>query len=109
MSGTSVTQLVNALLDRAELEHPGIEYSITMASQNTLLLPKDNDVLRRQVNGRDGYYRGHVYRDVLINDMPIDGDLIIAGPVVGTIPEADRAATYYGQLSTAVISTEPPQ
>lgn len=66
---TSATQLVDAILDDAGQAHPDIEYTIMLARENALLLDKDASRLHRTVNGRDGYYAGHVYRDTLVNDF----------------------------------------
>lgn len=105
---TPVQQLVDAVLDHAQTQHPGAEFGITLA--NALLLPKDTDKLVRG----SGYYRGHVYRDCLVTEVPTQetapiDHLVVVMPVAGTSAEADSAATYYGDLRTGAISTDLPE
>jgi hypothetical protein len=102
--------LVDEMLDEAEAAHPGVEYAITLAGAQTLVLPRHSTKLEREVNGREGAYNVHVYRDSgvtgVLGDYP--DWLVSVGPVVGTIPEADKAKRYYGDLRSGTFSTELP-
>lgn len=60
---SALAALVDAMLDHARSSHPGAEWTITLDVSDALRLPKDSDKLFREVDGRLGYYRGHVYRD----------------------------------------------
>jgi len=97
-----VQQMVDALIDRARAEHPGVEFSIFISPQESLLLPKDGDKLwRPDDQGRMGYYNGHVYRDCLVE--PIGGDDVVA------LVALDLAApTYYGLLITGEVTMTSP-
>lgn len=112
---TSVHQLVDQVLDAAQAAHPGAEFGITLSLANALSLPKHADKLfRENANGQMGYYRGHVYRDCLVTEIPnVDPApidiLVTATPVSGTSPEADRAESYYGDLRTGTVSTALPE
>lgn len=114
MTGVTVHQLVDQVLDAAQAAHPGVEFGITLSLANALLLPKHSDKLwRKNARGGEGYYTGHVYRDCLVTEIPnvepapIDF-LVIVSPVYGTSPEAERAVTYYGDLRTGAIATTLP-
>ncbi len=114
MTMPTLHQLVDQVLDTAQAAHPGVEFGITLSLANALLLPKDSDKLWRKDNdGRDNYYRGHVYRDCLVNEVPnVDPapiDFLVAvTPVYGTSPEAEHAVAYYGDLRTGAIATTLP-
>lgn len=114
MTGVIVQQLVDQVLDTAQAAHPGAEFSITLSLDNALRLPKESDKLwRKDADGREGYYSGHVYRDCLVQEVPsvepgpIDF-LVIVSPVHGTSPEVEHAVTYYGDLRTGAIATTLP-
>lgn len=96
MSTQPVQRLVDALLDRARTEHPGVEFSIFTSPQDSLLLPKEGDKL-----WRGGYYAGHVYRDCLVE--PMGGD-----DVVALVALDGAAPTYYGLLRTGEVTTTSP-
>lgn len=57
---TAVTQLVDQMLDAAAQAHLGVEYTIMLAQENSLLLQREAERLYRTVNGRFGYYAGDV-------------------------------------------------
>lgn len=100
MTKTAVTQLVDRMLDAAAQAHPGVEYSIMLAKENTVLLHKDADELWRTVNGRLGTYAGHVYRDTLVDGFEeMIPHLIIVGPVDG-----GDETSYYGDLRNSAFT-----
>lgn len=111
---TDVQQLVDRMLDEAQAAHPGVEFGITLSLANALLLPKEGDKLwREDSQGRMGYYRGHVYRDCLVDEVPNVGAapidyLVIVSPVYGTSDAAEEAEPYYGDLRTGAISGNLP-
>lgn len=111
---TAVQELVDQVLDVARSAHSGAEFGITLSLANALMLPKEADKLwRPDANGRAGYYKGHVYRDALVTEIPetepapIDY-LVIVSPVRGTSDAADIAETYFGDLRTGTIGTSLP-
>jgi hypothetical protein len=104
----AVQRLVDAMVDAAAAAHPAIRHSITLSPENSLLLPRDARELRRTVEGVDGAYRGHVYRDCIVWDQPVLDYLVIVQPVVGRDVETARAPTYFGDLRTGAFGTEPP-
>ncbi len=109
MERTPVHSLVDAMLDEAERTHPGIEYTVILSAENSLLLPLHSTELRREIDGIDGYYRTHVYRDTEVFAVPEMIDwLVTAAPLLGRIPEAARATDYYGDLRTGEFGTTPP-
>ncbi|HPU40769.1 MAG TPA: hypothetical protein PLS63_14455 [Microthrixaceae bacterium] len=115
MTGVTVQQLVDQVLDTAQAAHPGVEFGITLSLANALLLQKDSDKLwRKDADGREGYYSGHVYRDCLVDEIPSEEPapidfLVIVSPVYGTSSEAEQAVTYYGDLRTGAIATDLPE
>ncbi|QBE49613.1 hypothetical protein [Leucobacter triazinivorans] len=79
MTGVTVQQLVDQVLDTAQAAHPGVEFGITLSLANALLLQKDSDKLwRKDADGREGYYSGHVYRDCLVDEIPSEEPAPIA-------------------------------
>lgn len=89
------------MLDHARSSHPGAEWTLT----STLLLPMDSDKLFREVDGRLGYYRGHVYRDCLVVEI----ELIERYADTVTLSSDTRdAPSYYGDLRTGTFSTDLP-
>lgn len=114
MTGVTVQQLVDQVLDTAQAAHPSVEFGITLSLANALLLQKDSDKLwRKDADGREGYYSGHVYRDCLVDEIPSEEPapidfLVIVSPVYGTSSEAEQAVTYYGDLRTGAIATTLP-
>lgn len=114
MTGATVQQLVDQVLDTAQAAHPGVEFGIALSLANALLLPKDSNKLwRKDADGRQNYYRGHVYRDCLVNGIPGEEPapidfLVIVSPVYGTSPEAEQAVAYYGDLRSGAIATTLP-
>src|SRR3546814_20380615 len=84
MSGarTHVQRLVDAMLDAAQSAEPKAEHSITLTPENSLLLPIHDTELSRIVDGVDGAYRGHVYRDCMVWHQPVLEQLVIVTPVV---------------------------
>ena len=104
MSSTILQQLVDELLDRARSEHPKVEFVIVVSSANSLLLPKHADRLERSRSGAPGFYRGHVYRDAMVEATPDWPDLDTSAwlsPVQG--PGSPAAPTYRGDLNTGQI------
>jgi hypothetical protein len=104
---STVQELVDAMLQRAQTQHPQAEYSIIMAAEQTLLLPRHADQLWRIVNGRLGYYRCHVNRDHEVVAMPFEeDDLVLLSPLqtVGQRTPASIAPTYTGNLTTGAVS-----
>lgn len=105
MSSIVLQQLVDEMLDRASREHPNVEFVIVVSSANSLLLPKHADRLGRSRGGAPGFYRGHVYRDAMVEATP-DGPGLDTGawlsPVQG--PGSPAAPTYRGDLSTGKIT-----
>lgn len=97
------------MLDTAQAAHPGVEFGIALSLANALLLPKDSNKLwRKDADGRQNYYRGHVYRDCLVNGIPGEEPapidfLVIVSPVYGTSPEAEQAVAYYGDLRSGAL------
>lgn len=104
-------RLVDRALDAAQAAYPGIEFGITMSATNTLLLPKHDDRVWRTVEGRVGYYKGHVYRDCLVDGFETGADdalnfLIIVSPVDGL--ELANVDTYFIDLRSEELSTALP-
>ncbi len=54
-------------------------------------------------------YRGHVYRDCMVSDQPVVDHLVIVQPVVGRVVEDAHGPSYFGDLRTAPLGTEPSQ
>ncbi len=103
---TALQQLVDAMLERARWEHPGVEFSIVLNNANSLLLPMDADQLDRARDGVPGFYRGHVYRNALVESTPSGPDLDTTAwlsPVQGT--GAESAPLYRVDLDSGEIST----
>lgn len=98
-----VAEVLDAMLDRVRAEHPGVEWSITVAEEQAARVPVDGNKLWRAVNGRMGYYAGHVYRDCLVDVLPMKPWFLFITPV----DEHDVDALY-GDLRTGVIATTPP-
>lgn len=98
-----VEQVLDAMLDQATAAHPGVEWSITVAEEQAARIPVHSTKLWREVNGRMGYYAGHVYRDCLVDAMPLKPWLLY-------LAAADDATedTYYGDLRTGIVSAAPP-
>jgi hypothetical protein len=105
---STAQELVDAMLLEAHAAHPGIEYSITMAPEHTLLLPKHAGYLERELDGTAAAYRSHVYRDCMVWPMPIPDWMIAITPVTGRIPEAAAAHAYYGDLRTGEVQAVAP-
>lgn len=106
-----VQVLVDAMIDEAETKHPGVEYTIVVDQNVSLLLPRDADRLHRTVDGHAGHYRGHVYRDRMVEPTPMSDDytwLVVLSPVAGGTGD-QHPATYYGDLRTGHVATELPQ
>lgn len=78
---TAIQEIVDAMLDEAHTAHPGFEFSIAMTDENTLLLPKHADFLEREVDGVEGAYRSHVYRDCMVWSQRVPDWMIIITPV----------------------------
>jgi len=106
---THVQRLVDAMLDAAQAADPRTEHSITLTPENSLLLPIHANELPRIVDGVDGAYRGHVYRDCMVWDQPVLDHLVIVQPVVGRVTEDSHGPTYFGDLRSGTFGTEPPQ
>lgn len=95
--------LVDALLARAQHEHPDVpEWSITLEQAESLLIPRHADKLFRTVGGAAGYYSGHVYRDMLIRGVPDWPSDWIA---LNSLTTSDA---YYGHLTDGTIATSSP-
>jgi hypothetical protein len=92
-----VQQLVDAMIDRARTEHPDIEFTVFISAADSLRLPRHSTRLWRD----GGYYTGHVYRDLLVEDLGRDD-------VVGLVAHDRAAPTYYGILATGAVTTESP-
>lgn len=105
---TPVQQLVDTMLDTAETADPRTEHSITLTPENSLLLPIHATELPRIVDGVDGAYRGHVYRNCMVWDQPVLDHLVVVQPVVGRAPEDSQGPTYFGDLRVGTFGTEPP-
>lgn len=100
-----VKKMTDELLTRARGRHPGVEFSIAIDQALSLLLPKTADRLYRTVNGRLGYYAGHVYDDALVeatNHPAQQADLITVVPV----DDAD-VPRWQGDLRTGRITSLP--
>src|SRR3546814_14064535 len=74
------------MLDAAQSAEPKAEHSITLTPENSLLLPIHDTELSRIVDGVDGAYRGHVYRDCMVWHQPALAHLVIVTPVVAGSP-----------------------
>ncbi|MBN9176368.1 hypothetical protein [Microbacterium sp.] len=105
---TYVQRLVDAMLDAAQSAAPKAEHSITLTPENSLLLPIHATELPRIVDGVDGAYRGHVYRDCMVWDQLVLDHLVIVTPVVGRVTEDSHGPTYFGDLRSGTFGTEPP-
>lgn len=97
-----VQRMTDELLARARRRHPGVEFSIAIDQALSLLLPKTADRLYRTINGRLGYYAGHVYSDALVeatDHPPQHADLITVVPVDADVP------MWQGDLRSGRISS----
>lgn len=84
-------RLVDVMLDQVETAHPGIAYSITLAPENALLLPRENwDT-----------YRGRM----VWSSTSVDEYLVLLSPTTLGPPSAP---TYYGDLRAGTFSTTTP-
>ena len=104
---SAIQELVDAMLQRSQAEHPLVEFTIMVSTEQSLLLPMDSDQLWRSVNGRLGYFRGHVYRDHEVIPMPLtDETLVMLCPLetVGKVTPASAAPTYIGNLATGAVT-----
>ena len=104
---SAIQELVDAMLQRSQAEHPLTEYTIMVSAEQSLLLPRDSDQLWRSVNGRLGYFRCHVYRDHEVVAMPlVDESLVLLCPLqtAGKVTPASAAPTYVGDLATGAVS-----
>lgn len=112
--GNTVQQLVDRAIDLARAAHPGVEYGIGISLANAFNLPKHDDRIYDEVDGRPGYIKGYVYRDCLVNAIPAgEGDapidfLIFLSPVAGKSPAGDSADHYYIDLRSGTITTAMP-
>jgi len=94
---TAVQRLVDAMLDRAERDCPGVEFMIWLPSLESLLLPRDGD--------RVGYHGAAVprvmqrrYRGRRIQAFDHSGALTVwVSPACGG-PAPPQAPTYVGDL-----------
>lgn len=105
---TALQQLVDEALDRAHLENPLIEYVIVLTNVNSLLLPRHAEQLERTVSGVHGFYRGHVYRDTLVEPSPLGPDfdhLAWLEPTAG--PGVGQAPAYRADLRTGHVTAVP--
>lgn len=102
-------RLVDELLDRARAEHPRTEFVIVLSNANSLLLPKDGGRLERRRGGAAGFYRGHVYRDTLV-EASADGPNLDTSAWLSPVqaPGAPEAPTYRADLMTGQITTTGP-
>jgi hypothetical protein len=83
------------------------EYTIMVAAEQSLLLPRDSDQLWRSVNGQLGYFRCRVYRDHEVVAMPLtDESLVVLCPLqtAGQVTPASVAPTYIGNLAPGAVS-----
>lgn len=102
---TALQLVVDDMLDRARAAHPGVEFVIVVSNANSLLLPKHGDRLERTSDDRQGFYRGHVYRDAMVEATPDGPDLDAAAwlsPVQA--PGSLGVPTYRGDLRTGQIT-----
>lgn len=84
-----VQRMTDELLVRARSRYPEVEFSIAIDHALSLLLPKAADRLYRTINGKLGYYVGHVYSDALVeatNHPTQHADLITLVPVDADVP-----------------------
>lgn len=103
-----VQRLVDAMLDRAAAEQPGVEFTVFASTHDMADLPKHADKLLRTEEGRRGYYAGHVYRDTLVVALlPEDTLVVELIPLLDGTPAAATAPTYVGELTTGQITIRP--
>jgi len=94
---TAVQRLVDAMLDRAEADCPGVEFMIWLPSLESLLLPRDSD---RGGNHGAAAPRGmqRRYRGRRIQAFDHSGALTVwVSPACG-VPAPPQAPTYVGDL-----------
>lgn len=96
-------QLVDAMLERASTEHPGVEYNITVPEEVDMDLPPTADRVWRETSQGIGFYNGLVYRDSLVDVLPTKPWLVIPSPWDST-----TAKPYYGDLRSGHITTSLP-
>ncbi len=97
---TAVQRLVDAMLDRAEKECPGVEFMIWLPSLESLLLPRDSDhgaaasrVMQRRYRGRR------------IQAFDTSGVLTAwVSPACG-VPAPPHAPTFVGDLLAGQFTT----
>lgn len=100
---TAVVTFVDAMLDRALIDYPYVdEWEIAVSPEQEACIPIHSDKLVRTVNGRLGYYSGHVYRDCMVEDI-FDKSWLVR--VLGW---SEDEPALWGDLRTGVVSTEPP-
>ncbi len=94
---TAVQRLVDAMLDRAERDCPGVEFMIWLPSLESLLLPRDSD--------RGGYHGAAAprvmqgrYRGRRIQAFDNCGALTAWVSPAGGVPAPSQAPTYVGDL-----------
>ena len=97
-----VQRMTDELLARARRSHPGVEFSIAIDQTLSLLLPKTADRIYRTINGRLGYYAGHVYDDCLVQEMDHPAE---AADVITLVPvDTDDPPCWQGDLRTGRIT-----
>jgi len=94
---TAVQRLVDAMLDRAETDCPGVEFMIWLPSLESLLLPRDSD---RGGNHGAAAPRGmqRRYRGRRIQAFDNSGALTAWVSPAGGVPAPPQAPTYVGDL-----------
>ena len=98
-----VQRMTDELLARARRRHPGVEFSIAIDQALSLLLPKTADRIYRTINGRLGYYAGHVYDDCLVQAMDHPAK---AADIITLVPvDASDPPCWQGDLRTGRITS----
>ena len=97
-----VMSILDAMLDQAQAGHPGGEWQIAVPEEQAMRVPVHSTKLWREVHGRMGYYAGHVYRDCLVDVLPLKPWFLAISPVDDDEPD------YYGDLRTGAVTTAPP-
>ena len=99
-----VQRMTDELLARARGQHPGVEFSIAIDQALSLLLPKTADRIYRTIDGRPGYYVGHVYDDALVEPANHHAQ---QADVITLVPVSADAPVWQGDLHTGRISRHP--
>lgn len=89
------------MFERTRESAPGAEYVIMMSAENSLLLPRHATHIRRFTDAGFGTYRGHAYRDCLVEGfIDMNPDEVVLTPLRDGGSVAISVPTLIGLLTT---------